>query len=234
MKRLYIVVAVMILGAVIACGMFVYQSNKPVDSKTVYMLPEKSNKVGAHAEILAAKKPPEPQIRKPVEPETAEQIELEGAGLTDEELQEFLDLVRTATEEVEEEDEEAPFVLLDLTPDEMIEHMRDNYHPDNYMDFLTSGEGLRWVKTKLAPNYPRLDDPFVTECKDMYPRRGDGYTDCVEDRYRILVADNRDSYVNGTRNVLDFIEKLNPTPFGGGGASGSIAPAVKPPEPRIR
>lgn len=231
-KHLILIGIILLLLVATVTSVYVYQVNKPTEPKTVYMLP-KPNEERVTARVLPAKLAPKPQVRTPILEETDidtyEETQVE--EIIAPELEEFLALA----EEYYGEGEEKPFILMELTPDEMAEYLHENYHPTEYMDFLSSGEGLDWFRKVIAPDFPRLDDPFVTACRGMYSFDDDRYGTCVEDRYRELVAMNREAYDNGIRNINDFITKLNPAPSERQGDVGaSVIPVSPSPEERFR
>ena len=226
-RTVLLIIVGLVLFSIIALGVNVYQVSRPTEPDVTYHLPKRTQQPKIEAKVVKPKPPPVPSVRKP-EPKlidtSDDDHQFDTDTVFDPELDEFLSLL-TEVAEIESEDDK-PKELLELTPDEMIEHLKENYHPDNYMDFLSSGTGLVWARKVLAPGIPRLDDPFVTACKDMYPRRGDDYSTCIEDRYKELVAKNPNAYVNGYNNIMNFIDKLQPSPLGGGGARSSILPPV--------
>ena len=233
-KNALLIIISLLPIAIVVLGIYVYQVNRPSESKITYHLPKRTQSPKIITTIGKPKPPSTPADKKPKSNVTEETFEPDDME-SDTELEEFLALLTEVGELEElEDDEERPKELLELTPDEMIGHLKENYHPADYMVFLSSGTGLQWARTVLAPNFPRLDDPFVTACKDIYSNDAKGYAICVEDRYAKLVADSGDAYINGYNNIMNFIDKLQPTPLVEGGASVSIIPAREPPEPRTR
>lgn len=225
---LYILLVFVFL-AIVSVSIFVYQVNKPKEPRTVYVLPESGKRVSAT--VLKASSPPTPQVRKPVVNEEPERIDA-STEVDDTELQEFLELVETAA--FDEESEVKEFDLMELTPDEMVLYLTENYTPREQHDFLGSGEGEDWIRH--AFNVPPIQAPDPAECRDEYHGDPVGFSSCMEQKYQAAIALHASAFSEAMTNIQDFFAQLDPEVFSysRNEVSATIVPSVPPPEPSLR
>lgn len=206
-RWLHILVTLICLAVV---SIFVYHANKPRETRTVYMLPEYKDTARVEAEVLEPKPPPKPQpsydtFLADIVKEEIKQVDDD--GVSDDEVEDFLDLVKLAMEEPDSK----PVDVMRLTPDEMVEYLNENYTHREQHDFLMSDRGEDWIR--YAFDAPPIQTPSADECRKRHPDDVSGFNSCMEEQHRLAITPYRKQLATSVERLMNFYSQLDPEVF---------------------
>ena len=230
-KSILIGIALVIIASI---GVFIYQGNKPEPEPNItYVMPEYKDTAKVEAEIVPPNPLPTPEPSYNDFVNDIIEGELENLDTArDEEVEEFLDLVKLAMKKPVGTTKE-PTDMMKLSPDEMLEYFDENLTHREQHDFLMSSDGEDWIRH--AFDAPPIQAPNPDECREQHPNDVFAFNGCMEEQYRVAIAPYRSQLTDSVERLMNFYSQLAPEvfSFSRNDVGVSIIEPAQPPEALI-
>ncbi len=205
---------------------FYRMANQEPETNVTYGMPKYKDTAELEVNVLPGKPPPKPEAAYNEFIQDIVEQEIEGFDeVSDDEVEEFLDLVRVAMEEPEDSE---PVDMMKLNPDQMVDYLNENYTHREQHDFLMSSSGEDWIR--YAFDAPPIQTPSTDSCREQYPNEVAMFNSCMEEQHRLAIAPYRKQLSNSIERLMDFFSQLDPTvfSFSRNDVGASILPAPVP------